>query len=105
MILTGEITVHLRTLRSINIKYYIIFVRGATIANDFLCSSILAVLLAHNFYIQTIILSAQCYAWTEYKFTCVCVCLFVCMRVCVCVRHTFCQLASPLNLYLNPLTP
>ena len=27
------------------------------------------------------LLSVQCYAWTEYKFTC------------VCVRHTFCQLA------------
>ena len=46
-------------------------------------------------------LSVQCYAWTEYKFTC------------VCVRHTFCQLAyrsdpvtftlDPLNL--NPSTP
>jgi len=33
------------------------------------------------------LLSVQCYAWTEYKFTCVCVC------VSVCVRHTFCQLA------------
>jgi len=28
-------------------------------------------------------LSVQCYAWTEYKFTC----------VCMCVRHTLCQLA------------
>jgi len=28
-----------------------------------------------------------CYAWTEYKFTC------VCLTVCLCVRHTFCQLA------------
>ena len=27
-------------------------------------------------------LSVQCYAWTEYKLTC----------VCLCVRHTFCQL-------------
>jgi len=31
------------------------------------------------------LLSVQCYAWTEYKFTCV--------RVCLCVCHTFCQLA------------
>jgi len=29
----------------------------------------------------------QCYARIEYKFTC------VCLSVCVCVRHTFCQLA------------
>jgi len=34
-------------------------------------------------------LSIQCYAWTEYKVTC----------VCLCVYHTFCQLAyrSPLD--------
>ena len=32
-------------------------------------------------------LSNECYAWTEYKFTCVCV------SVCHCVYHTFCQLA------------
>jgi len=25
----------------------------------------------------TILLSVQCYAWTEYKFTCVCVCVCV----------------------------
>jgi len=30
-------------------------------------------------------LSVQCYAWTEYKFTCVCLSVFV--------RHTFCGLA------------
>jgi len=30
---------------------------GASKANDFLCSSILAVLLTHNFYIKTILLS------------------------------------------------
>jgi len=34
----------------------------------------------------TLLSSVQCYAWTEYKFTCVCVC------VCVSVCHTFCQL-------------
>jgi len=28
-----------------------------------------------------------CSAWTEYKFTC------VCLSVSVCVSHTFCQLA------------
>ena len=28
-----------------------------------------------------------CNAWTEYKF------ISLCVRVCVCVRHTFCQLA------------
>ena len=26
-------------------------------------------------------ITVQCYAWTEYKFTCVCVCLFVCVSV------------------------
>jgi len=31
-------------------------------------------------------LSVQCYACTEYKFTC------VCLSVGLCVRHTFCQL-------------
>jgi len=51
----GEITVHLRTLRSINIKYF--SPDGATIATDFLCSSIHAVLLTHNFCIQTILLT------------------------------------------------
>jgi len=40
------------------------------------------------------ILSVQCYAWTKYKFTCVCVSVYVCLYVvCVSVRHTFCQLA------------
>jgi len=37
-----------------------------------------------------------CNAWTEYKFTCMCICL--------CVRHTFCQLAyrsDPLNGFLQ----
>jgi len=33
-----------------------------------------------------VLLSVQCYAWAEYKFTCV--------SVCACVRHTFCQLAT-----------
>ena len=32
------------------------------------------------------LLSVQCYAWTEYKFTRVCVCLCAC--VCVCVSVT-----------------
>ena len=27
-------------------------------------------------------LSVQCYAWTEYKFTCVCVCAFVNSTLC-----------------------
>ena len=47
--MAGEITVHLRTLRSIKIKYFSL--EGATKANDFLCSSILA-LLTHNFFIE-----------------------------------------------------
>ena len=38
-------TVHLRTLRSIKLKYFSLV--GATEANVFLCSSILAVLLTH----------------------------------------------------------
>jgi len=33
-----------------------------------------------------VLLSVQCYAWTEYKFTCVC--LSVCVGVCVCVSVT-----------------
>jgi len=41
--LAGEITVHLRTLRSIKIKYF--SPEGAIKANDFLGSSILVVLL------------------------------------------------------------
>ena len=45
--MAGEITVHLHALRSIKLKYFL--PEGATIANDFLCSSILAVLLNHNF--------------------------------------------------------
>jgi len=51
--LAGEITVHLRTFRSIKINYK---------ANDFLCSSILAVLLTHNFYIKTILLTNNVYS-------------------------------------------
>ena len=31
------------------------------------------------------IIVVQCYAWTEYKFTCVCVCMCACMSVCVSV--------------------
>ena len=48
--MAGEITVHLRTLRSIKIKYFSL--EGATKANDFLCSSILVILLTHNFFIE-----------------------------------------------------
>jgi len=44
--------------------------------------------------------SVQCYAWTEYKFTCVGV------SVCMCVRHTYCQVSTrlqvrPLNGFLS----
>jgi len=53
--LTCEITVHLHILR--NIKNKNVSPEGATIANDFLCSSILAVLLTHTFYIKTILLT------------------------------------------------
>jgi len=50
--LAGEITVHLRTLRNIKIKYF--SPDGATKAEDFLCSSILAVYLRPtHFYIKT----------------------------------------------------
>jgi len=50
--LAGEITIHLRTLRSIKIKYFL--PDGATKADDFLCSSILAVYLRPtHFYIKT----------------------------------------------------
>ena len=58
-----RITVHLRTLRSIKIKYF--SPEGATIANDFLCSSILAVLLTHDFYIKTILLTNNFYAFAS----------------------------------------
>jgi len=54
-----EISVYLRTLRSINMKYFL--PEGATVANDFLCSSILAVLLTHNFYIKMILLTDNFY--------------------------------------------
>jgi len=47
--LAGEITVHLRTLRSIKIKYF--SPEGAIKANDFLCSNIL-VLFTHNFHMK-----------------------------------------------------
>jgi len=57
--LAGEVTVYLRTLRSIKIKYC--SPDGATKASDFLCSSILAVLLAHNFCIKTILLTNNFY--------------------------------------------
>jgi len=57
--LAGETTVHLRTFRSIKIKYF--SPEGATKANDFLCSSILAILLTHNFYIKTILLTNNFY--------------------------------------------
>ena len=40
-------TVHLRTLRSIKLKYF--SPEGATKANDFLCSSILAIYLLITF--------------------------------------------------------
>jgi len=59
--LAGEITVYLRTLRSIKIKYF--SPEGDTKANDFLCGSILAVLLAHNFYIKTILLTNNFSLW------------------------------------------
>jgi len=54
--LAGEdlVTAHLRTLRNIKIKYF--SPEGATKANDFLCSSILVVLLTRNFYIKMILL-------------------------------------------------
>jgi len=52
-----KITVHLRTFRSIKLKYF--SPEGATKSNDFLCSSILAALLTHNCYIKTILLINQ----------------------------------------------
>jgi len=55
--LAGEITVHLRTLGSIKINYF--SPDGAAKANDFLCSSILAVLHTRNFHIKTIIINKQ----------------------------------------------
>ena len=42
------------------IKYF--SPEGATKVNDFLCISILAVLLIHNFYIKTILLTNTLYA-------------------------------------------
>ena len=59
--LAGEITVHLdlRTLRSIKIKYF--SPEGATKVTDFLWSSILAVLLNHNFYIKPLLLTNNFY--------------------------------------------
>ena len=59
IILAGEITVYLRTLRSRRIKYF--SPEGATKANDFLCISILAVLLKVDFYIKTILLTNNFY--------------------------------------------
>jgi len=53
--LGDEIIVHLRTLWSIKIKYF--SPEGTTKANDFLCSSILAVSNFHNFYIKTVLLT------------------------------------------------
>ena len=51
--LAGEITVHVRTSRSIKIKYF--SPDGVTNANDFLCSSILAVYFRPtHFYITAI---------------------------------------------------
>ena len=49
-----EITVYLRTLRSIQIKYF--SPESATKANDFLCSCILLAVLLIYFYIETILL-------------------------------------------------
>ena len=43
----------------------------------------------------------QCYAWTEYKFTCVCVCLSVCPSHFLSTRLQ----VRPFNLNSNPLTP
>ena len=51
--------VKLRTLRSIKNKYF--SPEGATKANDFLCSSILAALLNHNFYFKMILLTNNFY--------------------------------------------
>ena len=31
--------------------------------------------------VATLLFSVQCYAWTEYKFTCVCVCVCLCVSV------------------------
>jgi len=60
--LTGEITVYLRSLRSIKIKYF--SPEGATQANYFLYCSILAVLLTQNLYIKTILLTNNFYGST-----------------------------------------
>ena len=57
--MADEITVHLRTFRSIKLKYF--SPESATKTNDFLCISILAVLLTHNFYIKTLLLRNKGY--------------------------------------------
>jgi len=52
------------------------FVVNVSSSNHYvICVGLISMMRIHYF------LSVQCYAWTEYKFTC------------VCVRHTFCQLA------------
>ena len=55
--LAGEITVHLRALRSIKIKYF--SPEGATKSNDFLYCSILTVLLNHSYYIKKNLLTSN----------------------------------------------
>jgi len=60
IILAGEIRVHIPTLRSIKIKCFF-SPEGATKANDLVFSSILAVLLTHNFHIKTILLTNNFY--------------------------------------------
>jgi len=57
--LAGEIRVHKRTFRSIKIKCF--SPEGATKANDLVYSSISAILLTHNFYINTILLTNNVY--------------------------------------------
>jgi len=57
--LAGEMTVHLRTGEAKKNKYF--SPESATKAYDFLCSSILAVLPTHNFYVKTILLTNNFY--------------------------------------------
>jgi len=71
--LAGEITVHIRILRSIKIKYFL--PEGATKATDFLCISISTVLLTHNFYIKTIFINKQLQSMVK---NCLLLLVFIC---------------------------
>ena len=90
---TSNVVMHIGEILSINVSLYVPL--SAIFSHNLIMFTISLTLLHERSKVSAAggltpwssssvnFLSVQCYAWTEYQFTCVC----VCMSVCLCVRR------------------